>query len=256
MKPKIALTVGPDELNDDSWRTYEHAVERAGGEPLRVCAEFEASSVAQLLGEFDGLLIPGGRDLDPQTYGGRPHPTVRCNDPLRDCLELAAVRAAREDGVPAFGICRGIQVMNVALGGTLYEDLPSQYEPRSGPLVRHQQLPDAHRSETTHPVDVSAGSKLSQIVGSPRIDTNSMHHQGLRRIAHDLVVTGRSRDGVAEAIELRSAHPFFVGVQWHPEETAPRDEPSRRLFEDFIRAATERARRRRARAVSTSATKG
>jgi len=256
MKPKIALTVGPEEACADSWRTYESAIERAGGEPHRLAGDFEPAAVAQLLDDFDGLLIPGGRDLDPETYGGRAHPDVRCNSPTRDALELNAARAAKEKGLPAFGICRGIQVMNVALGGTLYEDLPSQYESRSGPLVRHQQLPDAHRGETSHPVDVIAGSKLAKIVGGPRIDTNSMHHQGLRRIAHDLVVTGASRDGVPEAVELRAPHPFFVGVQWHPEESAPTDEPSRRLFEDFVRAATERAAQRRVRAGSAPVRKG
>jgi len=243
MGPKIAITVGPDEADEARWRKYIEAIERAGGRPQLVSRLDDPLGAAALLEQFDGLLIPGGRDLDPETYGGRPHSTVSTNAPERDSLELAAARAANAMRLPALGICRGMQVMNVALGGSLYEDIEDQVERRDDARVRHQQTGHAARNETTHPVDVVPGSAISAIAGGARVDTNSMHHQAARRIPYDLLVTAKSRDGLPEAVEARGDHPFFVGVQWHPEELTA-DEPSRRLFEAFVRAAAARAARR------------
>ena len=146
--------------------------------------------------------------------------------------------------MPTLAICRGMQVVNVALGGTIYEDVPDQYEPPNGLRVRHYQTPDFSRKETTHPIDVSAHSTLGRIVESSSILTNSMHHQAVRRIPHDLEAVAHARDGLVEALELRGEHPFFVAVQWHPEDLVETDEPSRRLFSAFVAAASRRAQGR------------
>jgi putative glutamine amidotransferase len=241
MKPRIAITVGPDEVRGANTRqTYRDAVAAAGGEPVLV-GPVERTRVPALLMEFDGLLIPGGTDVDPAAYGGRPHPTVDQAHPDRDALELDAARFAKRSGLPMLAICRGMQVVNVALGGTLFEDIPDQYEPPNGLKLRHVQTPDFSRKVTTHDVDVKAGSRLSRIAGSAAIATNSMHHQAVRRIAYDLEPVAQARDGIVEALELRGEHPFFMAVQWHPEELFGTDEPSRRLFSSFVEAAASRA---------------
>jgi putative glutamine amidotransferase len=244
MKPRIAITVGPDDLErGNTRRAYCAAVERAGGEPhlvSKLASGFSAGSIAQ----FDGILFPGGDDVDPSLYGGRPHGAVRFAHPERDALELEAVRNAKRCGLPTLAICRGMQVVNVALGGTLYEDIADQYERPNGLKLRHQQMPDFSRKETTHDVDLRAGSKLATILGAAAIRTNSLHHQAVRRIAYDLEPVAHARDGIVEALELRGDHPFFVAVQWHPEELVDNDEPSRTLFSAFVEAAARRARGR------------
>ncbi len=134
--------------------------------------------------------------------------------------------------------------MNVALGGTLFEDIPEQYRPEAGPLLKHKQTPEYSRHEATHPVDLQDGSTLARLLGGHMVPTNSMHHQALRRIAHDLVPVGRTRDGIVEAVEARANQAFYIGVQWHPEEMVDSDEPSRKLFSEFVSRAATRARRR------------
>jgi len=241
MKPRIAVTVNPGEASDSGARKkYRDAVTAAGGEPILIDG-VDRPTLAEMLLSFDGILMPGGTDVDPAAYGGRPHPSVDVADPRRDALELEAARIAKRSGLPLFAICRGMQVVNVALGGTLFEDIADQYEAPNGLRLRHQQTPDFGRHETTHEVDLKIGSRLAEIAGSAAIRVNSLHHQAVRRVAHGLEPVAHARDGIVEAYELRGAHPFFVGVQWHPEELVGADEPSRRLFASFIEAASRRA---------------
>lgn len=241
MKPRIAITVSPGEPDKpDARKKYRDAVIAAGGEPVLVDGVGPQTAADALRG-FDGLLLPGGTDVDPAAYGGRPHPAVDVAHPRRDAFELEAARVAKRSGLPTLAICRGMQVVNVALGGTLFEDLPDQYEAPNGLRLRHQQTPDHARSETTHDVDVRAGTTLAAIAGAAAIQVNSLHHQGVRRIAYGLDPVAHARDGVVEAFELRSEHPFFIGVQWHPEELVETDAPSRRLFASFVAAAARRA---------------
>lgn len=244
MKPLIAITADTHRVDDpDYLATYKLAVEKAGGEPAFLQG-VEETEIESVLDRFDGLLLPGGEDIDPAEYGSRDHPTV-CKAPAAlDRLEIAAARAALRLDLPTFAICRGIQVMNVALGGTLFEDIPDQYRPSNGPELRHKQTPEHSRHEATHPVDFQDGSTLAHVLGSRMVLTNSMHHQGLRRLAHDLVPVGRARDGIVEAVEARSNQAFYIGVQWHPEEMVETDEPSRKLFSEFVDRAASRARRR------------
>ncbi|MBC5823596.1 MAG: gamma-glutamyl-gamma-aminobutyrate hydrolase family protein [Candidatus Eremiobacteraeota bacterium] len=246
MRPRIGISVDSAQVLDGQTRgTYRRAVEEAGGEPVLIAATCDIDSVASLVNGCDGLLIPGGKDLAPEEYGARPHPAVRADSPTRDVFELHALRHARCAGIPTLGICRGVQVMNVALGGTLYEDIADQYKPPNGLKIRHDQTPERSRSDATHQVDLTAGSMLSSVLAGVCIATNSMHHQALRRVAFDLMVVGTTRDGIAEAVEARTCdHPFFVGVQWHPEDMVEHDRPSRALFAEFVRCAAARARQR------------
>jgi putative glutamine amidotransferase len=248
VKPKIAIIVGAEELSLPNARAkYRGAVEQAGGDPVLVPPPRYLASVPELLERFDGVLLPGGADVDPELYGGRSHPSVTPAPEGVDQFQMEAARAARRAGIPTFGICRGVQVMNVAFGGTLYEDIDAQHRSPAGPKLRHVQTPDFARDETTHRVEVTPGSKLSSVLGAISLDTNSLHHQALRRVAADLKPVATTHDGIVEAVEI-AEHPFFIGVQWHPEELAARDEPSRALFSGFVAKASERAQRRAARA--------
>ncbi|MDQ2816822.1 MAG: gamma-glutamyl-gamma-aminobutyrate hydrolase family protein [Candidatus Eremiobacteraeota bacterium] len=253
MRPRVAITVNPAEASDANARlTYRRAVECAGGDPVLLEPVEGVENIAASLAAFDGLLVPGGKDLAPHEYGGRPHPAVLADSPQRDAFELDALRLAKASGLPTLAICRGVQVMNVALGGSLYEDIADQYRSPSGAKIRHVQTPEHARSDTTHPVDIVGGSKTAAILGSRSLATNSMHHQALRRVAFDLAAVATARDGIVEAVELKEhTHPFFIGVQWHPEELIDRDAPSRMLFARFVREAAMRAESRVRSAEST-----
>jgi putative glutamine amidotransferase len=248
MRPKIAIPVAPDELAKPNARAkYRNAVELAGGEPVLVAPPQYIASVPHMVERCDGVLLPGGPDVAPDLYGGRDHPAVQPATPEVDAFQIEMARAARRSRTPLLGICRGIQVMNVALGGTLYEDIDEQYDAPNHMRLRHQQTPDLARDVTSHRVEVAAGSMLASLLGTTSLDTNSLHHQAVRCVAADLALVATARDGTVEGLELRDAHPFFVGVQWHPEELVGADEPSRSLFRGFVACAAEHAKRRTAR---------
>jgi putative glutamine amidotransferase len=249
MRPKIAIPVAADELAKPNARAkYRNAIELAGGEPVLIASPQYLASVPDIVERFDGVLLPGGGDIAPELYGGREHPAVEPAPPGVDAFQIEIVRAARRSRTPLLGICRGIQVMNVALGGTLYEDIDGQYDAPNGMRLRHQQTPDLARDVTSHRIEVTEGSLLASLLGTTSLETNTLHHQAVRRVAADLAQVALARDGTVEGLELREGHPCFVGVQWHPEELAPRDEPSRSLFSGFVARAAERAQRRTARA--------
>lgn len=246
-KPRIAITADAQRVADPDYLcAYKRAVEKAGGEPVLLYDAPDPADVSRALDDVDGLLLPGGADVDPAEYGARDHPSVSVAPPAYDRLELEAARVALHEDVPTLAICRGVQVMNVALGGTLWVDLPDEFEAANGLRLEHRQTPPYPRHEATHPVDLTEGSTIARLLRSRMTPTNSMHHQALRRIAHDLVPAGRARDGIVEAVEARTNHPFYLGVQWHPEEMIEVDEPSRELFAEFVRRAADRARRRTA----------
>jgi putative glutamine amidotransferase len=247
MKPRIAITADAQRIKDPKYLSaYKRAVEKAGAEPVLLYDVVEPEDVSSALDSFDGLLLPGGADVDPAEYGGRDHPSVDKAPAEYDRLELEAARVALHKDLPTLAICRGVQVMNVALGGTLWVDVPEEYDSGDGPKLQHRQTPPHARHEATHPVDFKDGSMLAQLLGSRMVPTNSMHHQALRRVAHDLVASGQTRDGIIEAVEARTNHPFYVGVQWHPEEMIEVDEPSRTLFAEFVRRAAQRTNSRSA----------
>lgn len=209
---------------------YVRRVEEAGGIPI-LLPTADPARVPLLLALVHGVVLIGGDDVDPSIYGAAPHPKLGDVDPARDAFEIAIARRAAADALPAFGICRGCQVMNVALGGTLVQHIPGEIEGA---------LPHAGRYDAAHDVAVTPGTRLHRLLGKTRVAVNSHHHQSIGAPADGFDVTARTSDGVVEAAEL-PGHAFFLGVQWHPERM-PDAEATRRLFRAFLEAAVARAR--------------
>lgn len=213
---------------------YLDAVAGAGAVPLVIAPE--ATPAADLVvSRVDGLMLVGGVDVHPANYGEALLNDTVDPDPERDALELALLKSALKRGLPVLAICRGHQVLNVARGGTLWQDLPAQRPDGLG----HSQRGDPHSAG--HEVRIAEGSLLRRIVGSDRLGTNSFHHQAVRRLGQDLRPTAWSSDGLVEALE-DPAHRFVLGVQWHPEEMLNHPQ-HRALFDAFAEAAEERAGR-------------
>lgn len=228
---------GIPEALPESWvmnQRYSRVVAAAGGVPVMIPLLEDERSLRALYDLTDGLLIPGGVDLDPATYGESPLPTCGRLDPARDRVELQFARWAIAEGKPLFGLCRGLQIVNVALGGTLYQDIATQ----RGDAIKHDYFPTAGfaRDHVAHPVAVTAGSRLDALVGAASIGVNSMHHQAVKDLAPGLVTTAVAPDGVVEALES-SGEQFVLGVQWHPESLTDRDPRMHRLLSGFVQAA-------------------
>ena len=208
---------------------YVDAVRRAGGVVLLIPPGEPALDA--LLQQLDGLILAGGGDLDPARYNGAFHETIYMLDPERDSSELAMVERIVADGVPTLAICRGAQVVNVALGGTLVEHLPDE----CGDSIQHRLPP---RDPAAHAVMVEPSSQLAAILQAEAIEPASWHPQAIRDAADGLTVVAWAPDGVIEAAEM-AAHPWLVAVQWHPEITAAEDPIQQRLFDAFVAACTE-----------------
>lgn len=206
---------------------YVDAVRRAGGLPLLIPPG--EPRWRETLRVVDGLILTGGGDIDPQLYGGSGHPTIYNLDHERDESELALAREVLTTGLPTLGICRGMQVINVALGGTLFEHLPEVV----GETVLHRAPP---REPIPHSVTVTGEGRLGRIAGEREFSCASWHHQALREVAKELRVVAHAPDRTVEAVEM-PAHPWLVAVQWHPELTAAYDPVQQRLFAAFVRAA-------------------
>ncbi len=216
-------------------RAYLDALEGAGLGPVLVPAGQPPDG--RLLALMDGLLLPGGVDVDPARYGQAPHPSTEVDVEL-DRLERQLLEPALAEGRPVLAICRGIQALNVALGGTLVQDLADL---RPGP-VDHR--PDIGRRHLAHGLRVEPGSRLADAVGATDLRVNSLHHQGIGRLAPGLRATAWAEDGLIEGVEAPD-QPFVVGVQCHPEELWRESAPLRRLFGAFG-AAVRTARANRA----------
>lgn len=206
---------------------YVDAVRRAGAVPVLLPPG--ETAIDRLLERIDGLILAGGGDVDPARYGGSGHPAIYMVDAERDRLEIDLVRRSISRGTPLLGICRGCQVLNVALGGTLIQHVPDQY----GTRVPHILPP---REPVPHDVEVAADSRLAGVLGSAKGKPASWHHQALDQVAADLRVVAHAPDGVIEAVE-RPGHSWLVGVQWHPELTAAEDPVQQRLFAALVDAA-------------------
>ncbi|WJH37234.1 gamma-glutamyl-gamma-aminobutyrate hydrolase family protein [Paenibacillus sp. CC-CFT747] len=185
-------------------------------------------------------MLSGGTDLDPAYFGEEPHPKLGEVVPDRDRAELLLLDAYLQARKPVLGICRGCQVMNAALGGTLLQDIPSQCPD----ALQHTQK--APRSHGSHLVRIREGSRLHGILGALEIRVNSFHHQAVRRAAPGLTVTAHALDGIVEAVE-RPGPPFFVGVQWHPEDMAGGDRYAAALFQSLVEACFSDARNKKTR---------
>lgn len=209
---------------------YVDAVRRAGGIPLLI--PNGEPNLATVLDTIDGLILSGGGDIDPAHYGSPGHDAVDLVDAERDATEIALARIVAASDMPAFGVCRGAQVLNVALGGTLVEHLPDEV----GDAVVHRQTPPG---PIFHPIVVEQDSKVGAILGGAQVEAASWHHQAIRSVAPGLNVVAVAPDGTIEAVEMPS-HPWLVAVQWHPEISASRDTAQQRLFDAFIQAARQR----------------
>lgn len=238
-KPLIGITTGrnPDPAGEP-WimvvEAYVRAVLRAGGAPVLLPVGLGDGELADIQPLLAGVLLTGGGDIDPARFDGDPHPRVDGVDPQRDDLDITMARWAAESGTPFLGICRGCQVVNVALGGDLYTDIPDQHPG----ALRHVHLNGEPRSRTAHEVRIEPGSRLAEITGRTLLATNSSHHQAARAVPSTLAVTAVATDGIIEALELPH-HPFGVAVQWHPE-WLPDAGPHQAIFRAFIEAAGEK----------------
>lgn len=209
---------------------YINGVLNAGGIPLILPSSDDPALLDAIVEGYDGFLIPGGHDVDPAVYG---HERERaCNDPCpeRDAMEYALVPRIVAADKPLFGICRGSQIINVAMGGTLVQDIPTAV-PRS---LQHDQI--YPYDEAVHTVDIVPNSKLASIMLVGHTAVNSIHHQQVDEVGEGVVVTAHAKDGVVEAIEMPDKR-FVIGVQWHPEYMWPQSVPQRRLFRAFVQEA-------------------
>jgi len=212
---------------------YRQSILHVGGEPRVLEA---AADVEQALAGIDGLMLTGGDDVAPSRYGEAAHPTVTAAEPGRDEFEIALVAAARARNLPILAICRGVQVLNVACGGTLVQDIPSQI---AGALAHSLAVPQHEPYELAHEVWVDKDSLLARLMRERLVDealeVNSRHHQAVKQVAPGFVATATAPDGVIEAIEDPAAR-FCLGVQWHPENFFRTGE-FRALFEGFLEAS-------------------
>jgi putative glutamine amidotransferase len=211
---------------------YSQAILHAGGAPVIIPAAQDRRSLRAVLDSVQGIILSGGPDIHPRRYGEEPLAGLGEVDEALDQMELATANLALEKNLPLLGICRGIQVLNVALGGTLYQDIPSQV-PES---ICH--TPKTDKAVNTHTVRIEPGSRLHKIIGKRELWVNGKHHQAVKDPAPGLVVTARARDGGIEAVE-QPAKRYAIGVQWHPEGTWRNDPWSKKLFLSFVRAAGE-----------------
>ena len=221
---------------------YVAGVLQAGGVPV-ILPPF-AEVAGELLRGIDGLVLSGGSDLDPGYYGEEHLPELGRTVPERDAFEMALVEHALRRGIPVFGICRGLQVLNVAMGGTLYQDLPSQLHPD---LIAHRQT--SPKWQWTHEVEVDEASRMAGIMGTEALRVNSYHHQAIKDLAAPLRAVARSSDGVIEGIEYRDlSERWILGVQWHAEAMRNPEEAcaNRNLFRAHVEAAERHALRRAA----------
>jgi putative glutamine amidotransferase len=214
--------------------SYPGAVEAAGGLPF-VIPPLPVGAVESLVDRLDGVCLSGGPDLDPAAYGAPPHPKLGPTEPELDRFEIALAREAHARNLPVLALCRGAQLLNVAMGGTLVQHLPEV----TGEAVEHRQTGAADR--LTHEVELASASLAARVLGGTEVWVNSFHHQAVDRLGRGVLAVGWSRDEVVEAIEV-PGRDFVLGVQWHAECLIGRPEHAR-LFEGLVDAARARSRR-------------
>jgi putative glutamine amidotransferase len=238
-KPLIGITCGPRDINGapfyGSRPTYIESVTKAGGLPILIASNIDEETLRGIYEHIDGVLLAGGGDIQPALYGMDNSHLAHEVDPDRDVAEINVVRWAAADDKPLFGICRGCQAINVALGGTLYRDIRAEYPGYNG--IDHALWGKFPRDHIAHTVRVEPTTHLATVIGESRPPVNSLHHQALRDIAPGLIASAHAEDGLTEGIEMAGAR-FFIGVQWHPEELYDTSEPMRRLFVAFIDASS------------------
>jgi putative glutamine amidotransferase len=244
--PLIGVTMSatadgaPDKTPPRAWlnNAYLLAVQQGGGIPVLLPPHLEGRALDALWSRLDGVLLTGGGDIAPARFTeDPPHPTVDGVSTARDRLEIEVTERALHDGRPLLAICRGIQVLNVALGGSLVQDIASEH-PKA--LVHAQTAP---RTQATHPVKVMVEhTRLGATLGGPEVQVNSFHHQAIKRLGRGLRDVAWAPDDVIEGVELPDARAFVLGVQWHPEELVGHDAAARSLFRALVSAAESHPR--------------
>lgn len=240
MQPLIGITTSQhvdqhDWLYHKGYAKNAESVMGAGGLPVYIPLGLPEDATRALYERLDGILLSGGDDIDPTFYGEARHELTQKPDVGRDTMEIALARWAVADDRPVLGICRGHQVLNVAFGGKLVQDMDALFAGE----VAHTFPFSEPRSVLRHDVMVDADSQLAQIVGETRFLVNSIHHQGVTTAGDGLRVVGRTADGLVEAVEYPGKR-FVVSVQWHPEDLTASAAPAQRLFSAFVEAARER----------------
>ncbi len=249
MTPLIGISCGT--FHDRDWcppsyghrKTYVDAVLRAGGAPLLIPPLLDATALRAIYDRLDGLLLAGGGDISPNHYGDQPHERLGVIDLPRDMAELRLARWAAADHKPLLGICRGVQLINVALGGSLYQDIPSQL----GSTIDHNE--SYAREDWTflaHPMTITPDARLARFLGTTDLMINSLHHQAVHRVAPGLRAVAWAPDGVIEALESEDTR-FIVGVQCHPEALQAETDPRwQGLFAAFVESCCDMHRQSRA----------
>ncbi len=209
---------------------YIDSVRRAGGSPVLIPPG--ESRIGEIINRFDGFVLTGGGDIEPNRYQGNNHKTVYNIDAERDAAELDLADLILKNKTPTFAICRGMQIVNTVLGGTLHEHLPDVY----GDRILHRNPPS---KPTKHDVTLEENSVLQQILKKNRITTVSWHHQSINELGEGLSISARAEDGVIEAVEFKN-EPWFIGVQWHPELSSASDPDNQMLFNAFLEATVSK----------------
>lgn len=210
---------------------YHKAVIEAGGIPL-ILPIAPSDVLDEYINLCDGFILSGGEDIDPRFYNESPHPKLGFFYTERDESEIYLTKRIIEKKKPVIAICRGFQLVNVVLGGTLYQDIPSQL---SEPIQHVQTI---NRSKSSHTIDIDKNSKLYALLNESTIFVNSLHHQGIKKLANGLKAVATSPDGLIEAVELKDdTSPLFLGIQWHPESMSQRDDVMKSLFLELVHAS-------------------
>jgi putative glutamine amidotransferase len=242
-RPRIGITMRI-ELETDRFylsRYYSEAVEAAGGAPVHISLIPRQEYIASLMEGLDGILLPGSdSDVDPLLYGHDPHPKLGSVHPLKDQTDALVLEEIERRGTPLLAICFGMQILNVARGGTLIQDILSEMPE----AIKHQQ--GAPRDRRSHRVRLLEGSILAQLAGTETALVNSHHHQAIETVGRELVATAWTSDGLVESLEDPRGDRFALAVQWHPEIAWAQDDFSRAIFEQFVKASHEYAGTKRA----------
>jgi len=238
---KPIIGIGSDVLRQKGERdrafaftTYVESLRKAGAVPVVIPPQPENAEA--IVDGLDGILLAGGDDCDPTAYGEQPHDTVHAMDPRRQSNDITLARLARQRRIPTLGICLGVQMMNVAAGGTLIQDIDSELRTD----IEHASEPS---DRNRHDVLIEDRTRLAEILGDRELNVNSSHHQAIRHVGEGLRVTALAPDGIIEGLEDPS-HPFYVGVQWHPEDMAT-EKSAESLFDAFVEAARQYAAEKR-----------
>jgi putative glutamine amidotransferase len=236
LKPLIGIPTRTQDEGDlrryTGLATYTRAIDLAGGAPVLIPLGLNDDTLRAIFSRLDGLLLQGGVDIHPNEYGESVEPYCGEIDPERDRIELTISRWALEGQTPILGICRGIQTLNIAGGGSLYQDIPAQLEDK----LTHQHIKGNPYDYLAHTIEIDPDSRLAHALGTTQLQVNSLHHQGLKQLAPGFHIVARAPDGIIEGIETNDPKRFVLGVQFHPEWMIDSDARMLGIFKTFVNA--------------------